>query len=111
MNITGTITLFVEDVKSQKGDFRRYTTSISNTNKEGQKENASIRVMFNKELDKKAQSLETTKAYQLKVEDAWLKFDKYEKEGKKMVSWIIFVNKGTITKSTDIKKVDENMPF
>jgi hypothetical protein len=111
MNITGLLNVFVKELDGKNGKFKKFTGSISTKKESGETDNATIGVIFSKELNKKAQALETTKAYTLDVKDAWLKFDKYEKDGKKNLAWYIFINKATVKSSTEIKKVDEDVPF
>ena len=81
VNVTGRTRIFA---KEQNG-FTRYATSFGKKNKEGNYDNGWLFVRFRKDVTVKDGT-------DIDIKDGWITFDQYEKEGKTITTWGIFVN-------------------
>ena len=120
MELSGKMNLFVEDVKSQTGTFKKFSTTISSKDANGKYINKSLEVRFNKENipEEKQNKLLSTKCYSLEVESAWLSVRSYtkmvndEEELRRVI--YLYIDKATIKGAKDIKKSEEkndDLPF
>lgn len=121
MEISGKLTLFVEEKKGKENTtFKTFSTTISSKGEDGKYLNKSIEVRFNRDNITEAQTnkLLTSKCYTLEVENAWLSVRKYTTmvneapEDKKVL--YIFIDQATIKEAKDIKKPknqDNDLPF
>lgn len=85
MDLTGRITIFVEDKKTDKGTIKVFSTSVSRKNEDGSYTNASIGVRFTKDNFplERLNKLQANKCYVFDLEEAWLDCRAYPtKDGK-----------------------------
>ena len=80
-NVTGRARIFAK----QEGYGVRYATSLGKKNKDGNYDNGWLFVRFRKGVTVKDRT-------DIDIKDGWLTFDQYEKEGKTVTVWGIFVN-------------------
>lgn len=121
MEITGQITIFVEDVKGKEGNtFKKFSTTISTKDKNGKYINKSLEVQLNKEQfpEERTNKWLTTKCYKLEITSAWLGVRQYTKmlgdqeETKKVI--YLYIDQAEPKSSQDIKKnpaKDNDLPF
>lgn len=114
MNVTGKITMFVENVEGKNGNtFAKYSGSISHKHQDGTYTNAKIELEFDNNFqakDKLAQLKEKT-AYQLEVKEGWLDAKSWEYEGKKQYRILIHVKDATILSAKEVTQNSNGLPF
>ena len=81
VNVTGRARIFA---KEQNG-FTKYATSFGKKNQEGGYDNGWLFVRFRKGVTVKDRT-------DIDIKEAWATFDQYEKDGKTVTVWGIFVN-------------------
>ena len=120
MNITGRITVFVEDKKTDKGMIKVFSTSVGRKNEDGSYTNASIGVRFTKDNfpNERLNKLAANKCYVFDLVEAWLDCRAYEKkDGKSGREIFISIKDAKPVESREIVRKDlraelpENLPF
>ena len=121
MEITGKLIIFVEDVKTEKTAFKKFSTTIASKDENGVYINKSLEVRFNKQNipEESLNKLLSTKCYTLDVESAWLSVRKYTKvindqeEDRKVI--FLYVDKASVKAAKAIRKGNPNknddLPF
>ena len=84
-----------------KDKYGKYTVGLSRKNQDGSWDKAYFPVRFRKDVELENQ----TKIY---VKDYWFDFNKWEKDGKKGISFYFFINKFEIVEQTIERIHEEN---
>ena len=122
MEISGKLTLFVEEKKGKENStFKTFSTTISSKDANGKYLNKSLEVRFNRDLipEEATNKLLPSKCYTLEVESAWLSVRSYtkiineESEDRKVI--FLFIDKATIKSAKDVKRAsngkNDDLPF
>lgn len=90
----GTAKVFRNDYQARNGvTYPRYSVSFGKKLPDGNYENAYMTAKFKK-------GVELENMTDIDINQAWLTFDKYEKDGKKMTAWALFINDYEIAGAT-----------
>ena len=113
MNVTGKITMFVENKEGQKGKYNIYVGSISHKHQDNTYTNARIEMEFDNNFPAKDKLslLKSGIAYTLDIKEGWLDSKCWEYEGKKQYRILIHIKDATILDSKEIVKSNGKLPF
>lgn len=116
MQISGKIYLFVELQKSQKGDFKTFSCSISHKKEDGTYLNKRVRVVFDTEKfpKEKLNKLEITKCYEVEVA-GWIDVRSFiNKENKEVRELYFYINEAKFLSQKEVKansNIEKDLPF
>ena len=116
MKVSEKLLVFVQDKKAKENrTFKTFSTNVSSKNDE-EYINKSIEVRFNTEnIPQEAlNKMDSSKCYELEVEDGWLGVRKYTNEaGEERKVLYVYVDKASVKSAKPIKKAPENndLPF
>ena len=117
MNCSGRITLFVVSKEKEGNKFNTFRGSFSSKTEDEKYESYSVDVYFDKEKFPKENTakLKDGYAYQLEIEEGFLKVRSFQKDGKRIPTLAIVVQKGHLTgepkKVAKDKASDSDLPF
>lgn len=94
----GTAKVFRNDYETKNGGtFARYSVGFGKKLQDGNYENAYMTAKFKK-------GVELENMTDIEINQAWLTFDKYEKNGKTQTAWALFINDFDLVEEEQKKK-------